>query len=62
MLQKTVIERDATRGFSYKQLWKAKDALGIEDLREKGLKSGPSYRALPQHVPSYTEEPNGSRS
>jgi hypothetical protein len=39
VLQRTVIERGAARGFSYKQLWKAKDALGIQDFRERGLKS-----------------------
>jgi hypothetical protein len=61
-LLKVVIERGATRGFSYKQLWKAKDALGVEDFREKGLKSGPSHWALPQHVPPDTQEPKGSGS
>ena len=57
MLQKTIIERGAARGFSYKQLWKAKGPLGIEDFRERGLKSGPSYWAFPQHVPPDTEAP-----
>jgi DNA polymerase len=52
VLQKTVIERGAAKGHSYKQLWRAKDALGVEDFREKGVKAGPSYWALPQHVPS----------
>ena len=57
VLQKTIIERGAARGFSYKQLWKAKGPLGIEDFRERGLKSGPSYWAFPQHVPPDTEAP-----
>jgi putative DNA primase/helicase len=57
VLQKTIIERGAARGFSYKQLWKAKGTLGIEDFRERGVKSGPSYWAFPQHVPPETEAP-----
>ena len=55
VLQKTIIERGAAHSFSYKQLWKAKGALGVEDFRERGLKSGPSYWAFPQHVPPATE-------
>jgi hypothetical protein len=51
VLQKTVIERGASHGFSYKQLWRAKDALGVVDFREKGVQAGPSYWALPQHAP-----------
>jgi putative DNA primase/helicase len=57
VLQKTVIERGAARGFSYDQLWRAKKAVGAEDYREAGLKSGPSYWALPQHVPPEAERP-----
>jgi hypothetical protein len=55
--QKTVSERGANRGLSYDQLWRAKRALGVEDFRERGLKSGPSYWALPQHVPPGAERP-----
>ena len=55
MLQKTVIERGAGRGFSYDQLWRAKKTLGAEDFREKGVGAGPSYWALPQHVPTDRE-------
>jgi DNA polymerase len=51
VLAKIVIERGAAKGFSYDQLWRAKKMLGIEDFREKGVQSGPSYWALPQHVP-----------
>ena len=54
--QKTVIERGAGHGFSYKQLWRAKNALGIEDVREKGVKSGPSYWALPGHAAPEVEQ------
>jgi putative DNA primase/helicase len=50
VLQQTIIERGALKGFSYKQLWRAKDALGVADVREKGVKSGPSYWVLPQHA------------
>jgi hypothetical protein len=48
--QKTVIERGAAKGFSYHQLWRAKDALGIVDYKEKGVQGGPSYWALPQRM------------
>jgi hypothetical protein len=51
LLQTTVVERGAERGFSYTQLWRAKVALGVEDFKEKGVQQGPSYWALPQHVP-----------
>jgi hypothetical protein len=54
VLQKTVIERGAGRGFSYMQLWRAREALGAVDFREKGVQSGPSYWALPQDVPAET--------
>jgi hypothetical protein len=54
VLQTTVVERGAGRGFSYMQLWRAKDALGAVDFREKGVQSGPSYWALPQDVPAET--------
>jgi hypothetical protein len=50
VLQKTIIERGAERGFTYKQLWTAKDALGIEDFREKAPR-GASFWVLPQHAP-----------
>jgi DNA polymerase len=53
--QKTVIERGAAKGFSYHQLWRAKAALGVEDFKEKGVQAGPSYWALPKHVPDETE-------
>jgi DNA polymerase I-like protein with 3'-5' exonuclease and polymerase domains len=46
VLQKVIIERGAERGFSYKQLWRAKDALGAEDFRESGVQQGPSYWVL----------------
>jgi hypothetical protein len=55
VLQKTVSERGAAKGFSYMQLWRAKAALGVIDFREKGVKGGPSYWALPQHAPDETE-------
>ena len=51
VLQTTIVERGAERGFSYTQLWRAKAALGVEDFKEKGVQQGPSYWALPQHVP-----------
>jgi hypothetical protein len=51
VLQKLVIERGASKGFSYDQLWRAKQTLGVEDFCEKGVQAGPSYWALPQHVP-----------
>jgi hypothetical protein len=51
VLQQTIIERGAERGFSYKQLWRAKDSLGAEDFKEKGVQGGPSYWAFPEHVP-----------
>jgi hypothetical protein len=50
-LQQTIIERGAERGFSYKQLWKAKDDLGVEDFKEKGVKGGPSFWVFPEHKP-----------
>jgi putative DNA primase/helicase len=56
VVQKIVIERGNAKGFSYYQLWRAKDALGVVDFREKGVQSGPSYWALPQHVPDETEK------
>jgi hypothetical protein len=37
------------------------EALGVEDFREKGVKAGPSYWALPQHVPEETEEREDAR-
>jgi hypothetical protein len=55
VLQKTVIERGAAKGFSYDQLWRAKKTLRAEDFREKGVQAGPSYWALPQHVPDEAE-------
>jgi hypothetical protein len=51
VLQKTVIERGAAKGFSYHQIWRAKAALGVVDFKEKGVQAGPSYWALPQHAP-----------
>jgi hypothetical protein len=54
VLQTTVVERGAGRGFSYMQLWRAKEALGAVDFREKGVLHGPSYWALPQDVPAET--------
>jgi hypothetical protein len=61
VLQKTIIERGASKGLSYKQLWRAKEALGVEDFREKGVKAGPSYWAFPQHAPDETEESEDAR-
>jgi hypothetical protein len=61
VLQKTIIERGASKGLTYKQLWRAKEALGVEDFREKGVKAGPSYWAFPQHVPDETEESEDAR-
>jgi hypothetical protein len=51
VLQTTVVGRGAERGFNYKQLWRAKDALGIEDFRETGVQSGPSFWVFPEHKP-----------
>jgi hypothetical protein len=53
--QKTVTERGAAKGFNYKQLWRAKDALGVVDFKEKGVQRGPSFWALPQHTPDETD-------
>jgi hypothetical protein len=50
VLQSIIVERGAAKGLSYDQLWRAKKALGIVDLREPGIKSGPSYWALPQYA------------
>jgi hypothetical protein len=55
VLSKTVIERGAAKGFSYKQLWRAKDALGVEDFKMKGVQAGPSYWAFPEYVPDEAE-------
>jgi hypothetical protein len=46
VLQTTVIERGAERGFTYNQLWRAKAALGVEDFKEKGVQRGPSFWTL----------------
>jgi hypothetical protein len=51
VLQNTIVERGAAKGFSYKQLWRAKDALGFIDYKEKGVQGGPSYWVLPQYAP-----------
>jgi hypothetical protein len=48
VLQKTIVERGAERGFNYFQLWRAKAALGVEDFKESGVQQGPSYWALPR--------------
>jgi putative DNA primase/helicase len=55
VLQKTIVERGAERGFSLQQLKRAKKTLDVEAFRKKGLRAGPSYWAFPEHVPPETE-------
>jgi hypothetical protein len=51
LTQQVITERGAERGFNYKQLWRAKEALGVVDYKERGVKGGPSRWALPEHAP-----------
>jgi hypothetical protein len=45
-----VIERGATRGFTRKQIWDAREKMKIVAFKEIGKRHGRWFLALPQHT------------